>query len=105
MTDPDSERQPAQTPAPHLGARQVERDLAALAARMRRVMPELEGEARQQVERAWVALMNALKQPTRDAARLARRWARLHTTLESSARVTRGEASGQDQSGTPTQDN
>ena len=59
-------------------------DLMRLAALLRRAMPVApDEEARERLESAWVSLVNAVKQPKSDAARLRRRLRRLRDELES----------------------
>lgn len=75
VSAPDDESDP-ESPATH------DLDLARLAASLRRVMPRVDDEARDRLERAWVAVTNAVKQPGVDAARLARRLRRLREELD-----------------------
>lgn len=57
-------------------------DLVRIAATLRRVMPRVDEEARERLEAAWVALVNAVKQPKSDAAMLMRRFRRLRDELD-----------------------
>lgn len=66
-----------------------ELDLVRIAATLRGVMPKVDEEARERLEAAWVALVNAVKQPKSDAAMLMRRFRRLRDELDSL--VGRGE--------------
>lgn len=57
-------------------------DLARLAANLRGVMPRVDEEARDRLEHAWVAILNAIKQPKVDAVKLAARLSRLAEELD-----------------------
>jgi hypothetical protein len=82
-------------------------DLVRIAAHLRRVMPRVDEEARERLEKAWVSLINAVKQPKTDAARLAHRFGRLREELD--ALMSRGETAeapglrtGDDTTGRPS---
>lgn len=58
--------------------------MARLAALLRRAMPRVpDEETAERLERAWVAVTNAVKQPKVDAVRLGRRLRLLRDELES----------------------
>lgn len=63
-------------------ARALDFDLTRLAANLRGVMPRVDEDARERLEHAWVAILNAIKQPKVDAARLAARLSRLADELD-----------------------
>lgn len=71
------------------------KELAHLAALLRRAVTNIDAEARERLEGAWVALTSALKQPKHDASRIATRLARLRGEVD---RIIAGEplSSGDD---------
>lgn len=71
-------------------------DLVRIAALLRGVTPRVDEEARARLEAAWVALLNAMKQPKADATRLANRFGRLREELD--ALVSRGAEQAIDRS-------
>lgn len=77
-----AEQAPPLTPADHERFALPDFDLPRLAANLRGVMPRLDEEARDRLEHAWVAILNAIKQPKVDAARLAARMSRLADELD-----------------------
>jgi len=72
---------------PSVGAK----ELAQLAARLRRAVATIDAEARERLDAAWVALTSALKQPQHDAARIAARLSRLRGEVD---RILAGQLPG-----------
>jgi hypothetical protein len=84
---------PADAPDEHHWLPYPELDLMKLAALLRKAMPAApDDETRERIEAAWVALINAVKQPTSDAARLRRRLGRLRGELEHLLRRSESDA-------------
>lgn len=67
------------------------KELAQLAALLRRAVVTIDAEARERLEAAWVALTSALKQPQHDAARIAARLTRLRGEID---RIIAGQLPG-----------
>ena len=76
--EPPDADDPAVPGDPVVGAK----ELAQLAALLRRAVATIDTEARERLEAAWVALTSALKQPQHDAARIAARLTRLRGEVD-----------------------